>query len=131
MIVVDSSALLAILLAERDAELYRTALKTSEPLVVSAVNLHETLVVLVTRRGTESRKSLWALLDDAAVDIAPFDKQQATLATEAYARYGKGLGSKAQLNLCDCAAYGLARHLDAPLLFKGEDFSHTDVKRRV
>lgn len=98
---------------------------------MSAVNAHETSCVLLARRGRAGLEGLWRFLIEYRVSIVPFDETQARLAADAYARYGKGLGSKAQLNLCDCAAYALARSLGAPLLFKGEDFSQTDVKRCV
>lgn len=131
MIVVDTSALLAILLGEDDADVFRAALRSDQRILVDAVTLHETLVVLLGRRGSESWKSLEALLRDAAIETSPFDRTQARLAAEAYDRYGKGRGSRAQLNLCDCAAYALAMRLEAPLLFKGDDFPHTDVARCV
>ena len=73
-------------------------------------------------------RDLMTLLSQGRLTIAPFDEAQAALAFEAYRRYGKGYHS-ARLNLGDCAAYALARNLDAPLLFKGNDFSQTDIRR--
>lgn len=131
MIVVDSSALISIMLAEPDGEIIRSRLGTNQRLCMSAVNAHETAVVLHARVGSDLVAEFWRLLSDLQVEIVAFDEPQVRAAAEAYARYGKGLGSKAQLNLCDCAAYALARTLDAPLLFKGEDFAHTDVARCV
>lgn len=63
------------------------------------------------------------------MQVAPFDEIQARAASEAFGRYGKGIHAKARLNLADCAAYALARSLSAPLLFKGNDFTHTDVEQ--
>jgi ribonuclease VapC len=68
------------------------------------------------------------LLTDCEIEVVPFDMTQARAAAAAFDRYGKGVHSKARLNLADCAAYALAMSLDAPLLFKGDDFSQTDVK---
>lgn len=63
------------------------------------------------------------------MQVAPFDEDQARAASTAFGRYGKGIHSKARLNLADCAAYALAKSLSAPLLFKGSDFTHTDVEQ--
>jgi len=68
-------------------------------------------------------------LDELAIEIVPFAEPYISGALEAYARYGKGIDPKARLNLGDCAAYALAKALNAPLLFKGEDFAATDVLR--
>ena len=74
-------------------------------------------------------RGLHDLLDGGQPDEPrAFDPEQASLAFSAYRQFGKGSGHKAQLNLCDCAAYALARSLDLPLLFKGNDFVHTDVR---
>ncbi len=131
MIVIDSSALIAVMLAEPDGEFFRTRMGTNERLSMSAVNAHETAAVLQARFGSDLVADFWRLLSDLHIEIVAFDEPQVRVAAEAYARYGKGLGTKAQLNLCDCAAYALARTLDAPLLFKGDDFPHTDVVRCV
>ncbi len=131
MIVIDSSALVAIMLDEPDREVFQDILARHETFRISAVNAHETICVLRARRGQRAIDRLWRLLTELNVEIVAFDEPQVRVAAEAYARYGKGLGTKAQLNLCDCAAYALARTLDAPLLFKGDDFPHTDVARCV
>lgn len=131
MIVIDSSALVAILLKEPDCQRYRARLGSNDRLAISAVNVFETACVLHARRGADLVEEFWRLLSDLRIEIVAFDEPQARAAADAYARYGKGFGSKAQLNLCDCAAYALARTLDAPLLFKGQDFPHTDVARCV
>lgn len=67
------------------------------------------------------------LLDDAEIAVVPVDAAQARLARAAYARYGRRSGSRAQLNFGDCMAYALAKVTGEPLLFKGDDFTHTDV----
>jgi ribonuclease VapC len=81
------------------------------------------------RRGAAAERKVWRfLLEDNDFEIAPFDTIQARAALAAFGRYGKGVNSRARLNLADRAAYALAITLDARLLFKGEDFSATDVK---
>ncbi|WP_342467082.1 type II toxin-antitoxin system VapC family toxin [Rhizobium binxianense] len=74
------------------------------------------------------QSTLWIYLDEAQVEIAAFDREQARLAAIAFGRFGKGIHSKAKLNLADCAAYALAKSLSLPLLFKGDDFAHTDIE---
>lgn len=127
MIVVDSSAVIAILESEDDALIYARAIQQAENLTMSAVNAHECAVVLRGRRGPVGEQIAWTFLADNDIAISPFDEIQARCASEAFGRYGKGIDSKARLNLADCAAYALAKSLSAPLLFKGEDFIHTDV----
>ncbi len=129
MIVVDSSALVAILEHEIDAAVYARAIERADRLLISAVNVHETGIVLRIRRGRAALDHLWRfLLIENDFEVAAFDEIQARLATSAFERYGKGIHSKARLNLADCAAYALASSVSAPLLFKGDDFSETDVK---
>lgn len=127
MIVVDSSALIAILFEEPENQAFRDAITGGERCVMSAVNVHETACVLRVRLGPPAVMKLWRLLQEAAIEIAPFDEAQARAAIAAYDRYGKGIHSKARLNIADCAAYALAKTMDAHLLFKGDDFSQTDV----
>lgn len=127
MIVVDSSAVVAILEEEDDAVLYAHAILDADELVMSAVNAHECAVVLRRRRGPEGEQGVWTFLAENDIRILPFDEDQARTASAAFGRYGKGIDSRAKLNLADCAAYALATSLSAPLLFKGNDFVHTDV----
>jgi|SRR5579859_1180100 len=129
MIVVDSSALVAIFEQEPDAALYAAAISEANRLMISAVNVHETGMVMRARRGDAAERSMWRfLLEDNDFEIVPFDEAQARQALAAFGRYGKGIDPKARLNLSDCAAYALAKTLDSPLLFKGDDFTATDVK---
>lgn len=122
---------MAILFQEADRVLYEDVLSRRDAFTMSAVTSFESHSVVMRPRGVEGIRGLQILLRALSLTIMPFDETQARLAVDAYARYGKGLGSAARLNLCDCAAYALARSLDAPLLFKGEDFSRTDVARCV
>ncbi len=96
---------------------------------MSAVNVHETATVLRARRGREHEEDFWRFLKVSTIKVAAFKEKQARLAGEAFNRYGKGIHSKARLNLCDCAAYALAKSLSVPLLFNGDDFIHADVER--
>ena len=80
----------------------------------------------MVRPGPRACGNCWPPLKN---EIAPFDERQARAAAAAFDRYGKGVHAKAALNLADCAAYALAKTLSAPLLFKGDDFSNTDVGR--
>lgn len=128
MIVVDSSALIAIFEGEPDAPAFATAIAGAERLLISAVNVYETGIVLLVRHGYAAQARLWRfLLEDNDFEIVPFDQLQANEALVAFARFGKGLDPKARLNLADCAAYALAKSMNVPLLFKGDDFTHTYV----
>jgi ribonuclease VapC len=129
--VVDTSALVGFLLDEPEADSIRDALAAADRRYISSVTLFECRTVLWTRFGAEMVQGLQDLFDGWQPEVRAFDAEQAGLAFAAYRRYGKGSGHKAQLNLCDCAAYALARSLDLPLLFKGSDFVHTDVLRAL
>ncbi|MGC2225261.1 MAG: type II toxin-antitoxin system VapC family toxin [Methylocella sp.] len=74
------------------------------------------------RHGPQAVARLWQLLTDSEIEIVPFDEVEVRAATVAFDRYGKGIDPKARLNLADCAAYALATTMNAPLLFKGDDF---------
>jgi ribonuclease VapC len=129
MIIVDSSALVAILEKEDDAARFADAVQRADRLLVSALNVHETGMVLRIRRGSAAVSLMWRFLQqENDFEIIPFDEAQAKEALSAFDRYGKGLHPKARLNLADCAAYALARTMKAPLLFKGNDFAATDVQ---
>lgn len=129
MMVVDSSAVVAIFQAEDDAQPLADAMAAADHLVMSAVNAHETAMILRARGGPESAEDFWRFLSVNGIEVAPFDEDQARAASEAFGQFGKGIHSKARLNLADCAAYALAKSLSAPLLFKGDDFIHTDLEK--
>jgi ribonuclease VapC len=130
MIVVDSSALIAIFEAEVDATVYAAAIQRADRLLISAVNVHETGIVMRARHGEPGLARVWQfLVEQNDFEIMPFDEVQARAALVAFAHYGKGIDPSARLNLADCAAYALAKTIGAPLLFKGTDFSATDIRR--
>jgi ribonuclease VapC len=129
MIVVDSSALCAVFFNEPEKAAYQAIIDSDDRCLLSAVNAHETACVLRGRLGQQAVVAFWQWLADNVIEVAPFDELQARTAAAAFDRYGKGMNSKARLNLADCAAYALARVMNAPLLFKGDDFSFTDAIR--
>ena len=129
MIVVDSSAICAILFNEPERSAFQRVVNSADTRIISAVNAHETATVLRGKLGREIAFGFWIWLEQNGVEVAAFDETQARAAADAFDRYGKGIDSKARLNLADCAAYALAKTMNAPLLFKGDDFSETDVGR--
>jgi ribonuclease VapC len=129
MIVIDSSALLAVIFQEPEKQLFQQTIAAAERCVMSAVNAHETAIVLRLRHGKAAVDRFWEALRHSEIEIFAFDEAQVRIAVEAFDRYGKGIHARARLNLSDCAAYALVKSLNSPLLFKGEDFAQTDVQK--
>jgi ribonuclease VapC len=125
--VVDTSALLAILFAEAEAERMVAALAAADRRLVGAPTLVEAAAILLARKGAAGEIALDALLQRLGVEVVPMTPEAATLARGAYQRFGKGVGAPGVLNYGDCLAYGVAMAVGEPLLFKGDDFSRTDV----
>jgi ribonuclease VapC len=125
--VIDTSAIIAILNAEPEARTFAARLAGASICRLSAANFVET--GLVTRRDPTGayRQALEQLIREYAVRIEPVSEHQARIALDAFDRFGKGTGHLAGLNYGDCFAYALAIDAGEPLLFKGEDFSKTDV----
>lgn len=124
--VIDSSALIAILRNEPEAASFQRAIQQDGVRLVSAVTKLESAMVTAGRRGALGAVDLERLLTWIAATIVPFDERQADIARDAFIRYGKGR-HRAGLNFGDCAAYALAIAEAEPLLFKGTDFAATDV----
>ena len=124
--VIDSSALLAILCQDPEANAYARAIEQDPIRLLSAVSVFETSVVIETRKGPVGGRDLDILLHRANIEIVSFSASQFEIAREAYRRYGKGR-HPAALNLGDCCAYALARHSGEGLLAKGADFRKTDI----
>lgn len=125
--IVDTSAIVAILRGEDDADLYIDALaREAEPRLSAATYLEAAIVIDANRDPVLSRK-FDDLLAASHARIEPLTQAHAALARQAYRDFGKGSGHRAGLNLGDCFAYALARATGDPLLFKGDDFVHTDV----
>ena len=131
MIVIDTSAVVALLTGESDEAVYREAIKSVEHCHISAFTVFESRVVLNAKGGEDLVMAFDLLLAEAGISVHAFDADQARLAFQVYQYFGKGSGHDAGLNLGDCAAYTLAKSLDAPLLFKGADFARTDVRPAV
>jgi ribonuclease VapC len=125
--VVDTSAVLGILLKEPDALALLRKMASAPSRLMSAVNFMEATVVLDSRLGPEGGNDVEDLLAATNVQIIPVRVEHARLAREAYRRFGKGYHG-AKLNLADCFAYALAVETGEPLLFKGDDFAQTDVR---
>ena len=129
MIVIDTSALLAVLNNEPDRHAIYDAIWSAERRLVSAVNYQEAGMVLMARSGVKGVHDLEDLTAAMEAEVVPHDAKLAIAAIDAFQRFGKGINPRSRLNFCDCAAYALAASLDVPLLFKGNDFAETDVKR--
>lgn len=125
--VIDTSALAAVVLGEPDAERYVEAMQRQGHLSMSAASLLEARIVVEARQGPDATRDLDLLIDQTAVEVAAVDAPQVDIAFTAWRRFGKGR-HPAGLNFGDCFAYALAAVLDAPLLFKGKDFAATDVR---
>lgn len=126
--VLDTSALLALLLDEPEAEDFRAAVEEDPARLVSAATLLETALVIESRKGQPGGRELDALLQTAEIEVVAVDREQVDEARRAWRRFGKGRHA-AGLNFGDLFAYALSRTSGEPLLFKGDDFSRTDVQR--
>ena len=124
--VVDSSAVLAILFNEPESDMFSDALADAGVRLMSSVNALEAAVVVSSRKGPYGVREFVLLLHRAEFEVVPFTVDHLRLARDAYERYGEG-HHPAGLNLGDCCAYALARHTGESLLFKGGDFPRTDV----
>lgn len=125
--VIDTSALIAILAQEDDAARFAEAIQQDEVRLISAATLTETGIVATVLFGKEGGADLDDLMEAMQVEIVPLTEEHSRLAREAFVKYGKGRHA-AKLNFGDCFSYALAKASGHPLLFKGNDFSHTDVK---
>ena len=123
--VIDTSALVAIFLAEPERQIFRDAIMTTNMRLMSAANIFETCIVLEGRRGEVAARDLFVLR--ANIKIVSVDSEQAELARSAWRRYGKGR-HPAALNSGDCFAYALAKSSGEPILAKGTDFLRTDIR---
>ena len=124
--VIDTSAVMAILLGEPEAEDFSRWIAGDPKRLMSSLSLLEAAIVIHARKGLVGTRELDLLLHAAGVTIVSLDAGQVSLARTAYQKYGKG-HHPAALNLGDCCSYALSRFSGEPLLFKGKDFSQTDV----
>jgi ribonuclease VapC len=126
VIVIDTSALVAILANEPEKDQLLDLLWEDPHPLISTLTVLEATLVLEGRRGRETRYDLDLLLSKLEIKIVPFDLEQLRLARQAFRMFGTGR-HPAQLNLGDCCVYGLARKHSCPVLCKGADFSQTDI----
>lgn len=128
MIALDTSAIVAVALSEEEEEPFVRLITMGA--IVGAPTLIETRLVLVGKLGSFGKADLFLseFIDDPSLEVTPFTVEHFHAADLAMSRYGKGRGGKAQLNLGDCMSYAVAKHGRTPLLFKGHDFSHTDIR---
>jgi ribonuclease VapC len=126
--ILDTSTLIAILKEEGDREHFLQAIALDQHRYISAASLFETAIVVGGLRDPVLNTMLDQLVTGLNLTIIAFTASQYHLARRAYQDYGKGSGHPAQLNFGDCFAYALAVEMNEPLLFKGNDFNHTDVR---
>ena len=126
LMVIDSSAILAVLLNEENAGGFAQAIEAGSQRLLSAANLLEASTVIESRKGEAGGRELDLLLYRAAIEIVAVDQDQVETARIAWRRFGKGR-HPAGLNYGDCFAYALAKSRRSPLLFQGDDFSRTDI----
>jgi ribonuclease VapC len=126
--VIDSSALVAILCEESDSSVYVRQLFEAPSRRMSAASLLETRIVMNRKKGAEGLEMLRLFMSNADIEVVDFTEAHAKIAFDAHLRFGKGMGHPAQLNILDCCSYALAADSGEPLLFKGSDFAKTDLK---
>ena len=125
--VIDTSALVAILAAEPEGRRFIEAIEAADSRRVSAATFVEISIIIESRYGAEGLRDLDLFLNRASIELVPVDEEQAHTARRAFSRFGRGR-HPAGLNYGDCFSYALAMVAGEPLLFKGEDFGHTDVR---
>jgi ribonuclease VapC len=125
--VIDTSALVAILLREPEAEVFIATIAHGPKRLVSAFTALEAGIVMEAKKGESGGRELDLLFHRAKIDIVPLTAEQCEVARVAWRKYGKGR-HPAGLNIGDCCSYALAKCAGEPLLYKGKDFAHTDIK---
>jgi ribonuclease VapC len=126
-VIIDTSALVAVLVNEPDAAQYLEAIRSAPARRMSAGTYLELAIVIDGPRRVVASRRMDDLLTDLSIVIEPVTATQALIARQAYRDFGRGSGHPAGLNFGDCFAYALARELNEPLLFKGDDFAKTDI----
>ncbi len=129
--IIDSSALVAILTNEPEARSFTRAIKMATTRRVSAASYVEAAAVIDGRQDPFLSSALDRLISIMKIEVVAFSARQALIARDAYQRFGRGSGHPARLNVGDCFSYALARDLGEPLLFKGSDFALTDIELLV
>jgi ribonuclease VapC len=129
--IADTSAIIAILRDEADADRYARAIARAQTRRLSAASYLECGIILDSQRDPIISRALDEFLDEAGFVVEPVTERQARLARQAYIDFGKGSGHPAGLNFGDCLSYALATDLREPLLWKGDDFGHTGIHSAV
>ena len=124
--VIDTSALVAILQNEPERRTFNEAIEAADTRSISTASLLETSIIIESRYGPDGVRDLDLLISKAQISLVSVDTDQTYIARHAFRQYGKGR-HPAGLNFGDCFAYALAKALDEPLLFKGGDFTQTDI----
>jgi ribonuclease VapC len=127
-VIIDSSAVIAILFDEPEAQALLSQIAVAEVCRLSSASLVEIGIVLRRDAAAQRRAAFNEMLRLFSIKIEPVTEEQAYLALDAYDRFGKGTGHPAGLNYGDCFSYALAKQSGEPLLFKGNDFTHTDLE---
>ena len=130
MIVIDTSAVVAILRDEAERRTFNEVIEEAKRCLMSAVSFVEVSMVMEGRMGHDGLRDFDLFVLKAGIEIVPVDVEQANIAREAFRTFGKGRHA-ANLNFGDCFSYALAKAMDAALLFKGQDFSRTDIEAAV
>jgi ribonuclease VapC len=125
---IDTSVLIAILNVEEGAEGLKTFVDRNIRCCIGTATLHESFCVVRRHTIPNGPKRLETMVELIAPEIVSFDSSQLEIAKSAYSRFGRGTGHKASLNMGDCFSYALAKARRLPLLFKGDDFLHTDIE---
>jgi ribonuclease VapC len=126
--IIDSSAIVAILKREADWQAVSRALNGAKTCSISAANYFESAIVIDGWKDPILSQQLDEVIEEFQIRIEPVTVEQARIARQAYRDYGKGSGHPANLNFGDCFSYALARDKREPILFKGDDFGHTDLR---
>lgn len=129
--ILDTSAVIAILRDEPESTYFAELIEAADHRRISAVNYVEAAAVIESGGDPIAKRRFDELLREAEVVIEVVTVKQARIAREAYRDFGKGRGHRAKLNFGDCFAYALAKEMSEPLLFKGDDFKHTDIKSAI
>ena len=129
--IVDTSALIAILKNEPEAEAFSEAIEAAKAVRISAASYLESNIVIGRCKNPILTARLEEILENPGLQIEPVTAAQAKIAWEAYRDFGKGSGHPSNLNFGDCFTYALAREKREPVLWKGDDFGHTDLRAAV
>ncbi len=129
--IVDTSAVIAILKNEPEADGFSLAMESAKVVRISAAAYLESNIVVGRYKDPILTARLEEILENPGMQIEPVTAAQAKIAWEAYRNFGKGSGHPASLNFGDCFSYALAREKREPILFKGDDFVHTDLRAAV